>query len=203
MEGPPGETLGAIQVVHKNHYGKGDATEDVDGLDAGNGRFSGSVDRDAPGPGKVVVLTIPRTVGTAEKSICAPAFLQASPGEMAGLWAAAFALSVAWPKRFKALILHRGQNFSYNFSAYSATVFVVESAQGGLLIWRQKNRSNPQRIRRLDARQSAASTPELQRKSLADLKRQTTTLEGSYWQNNAKVGPVITVGGHANTPTLI
>jgi hypothetical protein len=26
------------------------------------------------------VLTIPRTIGTAEKSICAPAFLQASPG---------------------------------------------------------------------------------------------------------------------------
>ena len=44
VEGPPGETLGAIQVVHQNHYGKGDATEDVDGLDAGNGRFSSSVD---------------------------------------------------------------------------------------------------------------------------------------------------------------
>ncbi len=44
VEGPPGETLGTIQVVHKNHYGKGDATEDVNGLDAGNGRFSSSVD---------------------------------------------------------------------------------------------------------------------------------------------------------------
>jgi hypothetical protein len=45
-----------------------------------------TVDSPAPstdtccGPGKVVVLTIPRTIGTAEKSICAPAFLQASPG---------------------------------------------------------------------------------------------------------------------------
>jgi hypothetical protein len=58
-------------TINKDHYGQGDAAEDVDGLDAGDDGLTGSVDRDVLGLVMVVVLMTPRKAGKRVLSIFA------------------------------------------------------------------------------------------------------------------------------------